>query len=457
MVRLAMIYHNIIQKFNSYTNKITFILVCLLVILLIVDTSVIKIYYFSFSQSPVSWRVDLFIIISIMCLVSLFLILQIMKQRSKHLRIRKSLHFDILHQVVTISQYLLAACIIFINLQVVISSGYITILLTIVTWISYITAITMLVVLAQKFFAWFKSDKNITVLIYAISSAVLAINAAFIIAFVTTILMNVPDYVQPHIGVGSPFFTLGPATGILNGGYVISSIISFMLWWVATTLVLRSYYEKTSRRYWFALVIPLVYFLIQFPPLFLSLFSAFNASQPILFSIIYTLVFTVTKPVGAILFGITFWIISRKISGNNVARNYMIISAYGLVLVFVSNQVAVLVSAPYPPFGLATTLFMGLASYLLLIGIYSSAISVAEDSKLRQTIRRLAVRETKFLDSIGTAQMQDELQRRVLRLVKEQRANLTLDTGVEPSLNEPEFKQYLYEVIEEIKRSSVRH
>lgn len=135
----------------------------------------------------------------------------------------------------------------------------------------------------------------------------------------------------------------------------------------------------------------------------------------------------------------------------------MIISAYGLVLVFVSNQVAVLVSAPYPPFGLATTLFMGLASYLLLIGIYSSAISVAEDSKLRQTIRRLAVRETKFLDSIGTAQMQDELQRRVLRLVKEQRANLTLDTGVEPSLNEPEFKQYLYEVIEEIKRSSVRH
>lgn len=53
--------------------------------------------------------------------------------------------------------------------------------------------------------------------------------------------------------------------------------------------------------------------------------------------------------------------------------------------------------------------------------------------------------------------MQDELQRRVLKLVKEQRANLTLDTGVEPSLNESELKQYLYETIEEIKRSSIRH
>ncbi len=450
-------YRNVIQKFNSYYNKLTFILVCLLVVLLIVDTSVIKIYYFSFNQSPVSWRVALFIIISSVYLVILFLISKIMKQRSEHLRTRKALHFDILHQAVTISQYLLTASIIFINLQIVVSSGYSTVLLTIATWISYITAIIMLVVLVQKFFAWFKSDRNIIVLSYALSSAMLAINAAFIVAFVTTILMNVPNYVQPHIGVGFPFFSLGPATDILNDGYVISSIISFMLWWVATILVLRSYYEKTNKRYWFILGIPLAYFLIQFPPLFLSLFSSFNASQPVLFSIIYTLVFTVTKPVGGILFGITFWVITRKISGNNVARNYMIISAYGLVLIFVSNQAAVLVSAPYPPFGLVTTSFMGISSYLLLIGIYSSAISVAEDSKLRQTIRKLAVRETKFLDSIGMAQMQDELQRRVMKLVKEQHTNLIQHTGVEPSLNEPELKQYLYDTMEEIKRSSIRH
>ncbi|MGA9844401.1 MAG: hypothetical protein WBQ25_19035 [Nitrososphaeraceae archaeon] len=82
---------------------------------------------------------------------------------------------------------------------------------------------------------------------------------------------------------------------------------------------------------------------------------------------------------------------------------------------------------------------------------------MAEDSKLRQTIRKLAVRETKFLDSIGMAQMQDELQRRVMKLVKEQHTNLIQHTGVEPSLNEPELKQYLYDTMEEIKRSSIRH
>ena len=64
-----------------------------------------------------------------------------------------------------------------------------------------------------------------------------------------------------------------------------------------------------------------------------------------------------------------------------------------------------LVSAPYPPFGLITSSFMGLSSYLLFVGIYSSAIYVAEDSKSRQTIRKTAIKEAKLLDSIGTAQI----------------------------------------------------
>jgi hypothetical protein len=53
--------------------------------------------------------------------------------------------------------------------------------------------------------------------------------------------------------------------------------------------------------------------------------------------------------------------------------------------------------------------------------------------------------------------MEDELQRRVMRLAKEQQEVLTQQTGVEPSLNETELKEYLYQTIQEIKRSSTRH
>jgi hypothetical protein len=51
----------------------------------------------------------------------------------------------------------------------------------------------------------------------------------------------------------------------------------------------------------------------------------------------------------------------------------------GFILLFISNQAIVLVEVPYPPFGLITASFMGLASYLILVGLYYTAISVGEE------------------------------------------------------------------------------
>jgi hypothetical protein len=62
-------------------------------------------------------------------------------------------------------------------------------------------------------------------------------------------------------------------------------------------------------------------------------------------------------------------------------KEYMTISAFGMMLLFTSNQPLGLTFLSYPPFGLATISFFGLASYLILIGVYSSAISVANDVK----------------------------------------------------------------------------
>lgn len=87
---------------------------------------------------------------------------------------------------------------------------------------------------------------------------------------------------------------------------------------------------------------------------------------------------------------------ARGISHKNVVRNYMVISAYGLVLLFASNQAIVLVTAPYPPFGLASASFVGLSSYLVVAGVYSSAISVSLDLALRRTIRKSVADQSKL-------------------------------------------------------------
>jgi hypothetical protein len=135
----------------------------------------------------------------------------------------------------------------------------------------------------------------------------------------------------------------------------------------------------------------------------------------------------------------------------------MIISAFGLILLFVSNQAVVLVTVPYPPFGLATISFLGLSSYLILVGVYASAISVSGDTELRKSIRKYAITESKLLDSIGSAQMEQQIQRRVIDMMKQNQDRLSNETGVEPSLSEVEVKQYLHEVIEEVRKGKTQN
>ena len=117
------------------------------------------------------------------------------------------------------------------------------------------------------------------------------------------------------------------------------------------------------------------YSLSQFQPLFLYSFAELRISDPVLFGIIYNLIFSVSKPAGGVLFGIAFWTVSRHLT-NKTVKTYMIISAYGMTLLFAADQPISLILIPYPPFGLVSICFMVMATYLVYLGIYSSALLV---------------------------------------------------------------------------------
>jgi hypothetical protein len=92
------------------------------------------------------------------------------------------------------------------------------------------------------------------------------------------------------------------------------------------------------------------------------------------------------------------------------------------------------------------------ASYFIMVGIYSSAISISEDSELRRSIRKFAIKESKLLDGIGIAHMEQEIQKRVLRLVKEQEETMVEQTGIQSSLDEQDMKLYLEQAINEVNK-----
>ena len=83
--------------------------------------------------------------------------------------------------------------------------------------------------------------------------------------------------------------------------------------------------------------------------------------------------------------------------------------------------------------------------------IYSAAISVSQDVKLRQSIRESVEKESELLGSIGFAHMEQEIQRMVIVMSKEYKDRLTKKTGLESSLNENEMKEYLNVVLNEIR------
>ena len=437
-----------------YHHKIIPVVVLVLIAALFVDTLLIRISELSRSPSTSLWKILVFIIIGVTYTTAQFLILGFVRQKSEEIRKTGTLYLNHIDKIVMIVQCVLAGVFSLTLLQIITTSYYDTLILTFAIATSYTLSITLMGLLAQHFLSWFRSKRDLVVLLYGLSSAMIACNAVFTLLLLGIIAPSMPAQVGEQIAGITRFIVTGSVTNSFNSVYVASSIVSFILLWTATAFLLRHYSQRFGRvKYWIIISLPLVYFLTQFPALFLNLFAPLLISNPAFFGIFFTLIFSLSNLSGGILFAIAFLIVARNLMNTSVVRNYMTITAYGLILLFLSNQGIILISAggSYPPFGLVTISFMGLSSYLIIIGIYSSAISVSQDVKLRKSIRNSVQEQSKILDSIGTAQMEQELERKVLMITREQQENMTEETGVQSSINEDEVRKYLDQVIREVK------
>jgi hypothetical protein len=199
------------------------------------------------------------------------------------------------------------------------------------------------------------------------------------------------------------------------------------------------------------MVVPLLYFLSQFQPLVSRVLFDYSSNNPVLFSFVYVLMQEVSTPVGGILFGLAFMLVARNIQNQRV-KGYLVISGIGLLLLLISYRPQEIVTAPFPPFGLLSASFMGLSSYLIFIGIYSSALSVSQDSNLRASIRKSVEAEVNFIGNIASAEMTRQLMETVLSKVKAVSEIIPSDTGIAMSLTDTEIKEYLNEVIDETRQ-----
>ena len=409
-----------------------------------------------YSQLVTSLGIIFFIAIAIVYILGQYFILRFVKDESKEIR-TKHLFIRVSHNAATVIQYALVATLIFIILEILLTSRYHTATLTAVTGISEMSTIAILTLFAQRFFSWFKSNrKSIVVLLYGLSFVINAFSVSLIsmnelIIFSQKQISAEYAIITPQSKVVFPSDSFEPGSLLANlfETYQYTDLISFALLMAATAILLHHYSSKLGRvKFWVIILLPMLYRV----SMSLENFGVITPTQEQYFY--WYLYASLNSTAGGILFGIAFFSIAKTIRQDSAVRQYMIIAAYGFILMFISNQVT-LTATSYPPYGVATMSLLVLASYMIFVGLYSTALSVSQDTKLRQYIRRLTTKDTSLLNSIGTAQMEQELQRTVKgfeNIVEQQEKEMKEQSGVESSISQEDVHEYLQQVVEEVSK-----
>jgi hypothetical protein len=205
--------------------------------------------------------------------------------------------------------------------------------------------------------------------------------------------------------------------------------------------------------FWTILSLPLIYYSINFlyPLIFGSILFDYLTLDPFTVSITLTAFVSLARPIGGLTFGIVFWRISRRLSYEKKIRTYMIISGWGVLLLFATNQATSQTVVPYPPFGLATSTALILATYLMLLGIYNSAKLVSVNADLRRSIYKHAF-ESRLLNLIGTAELDREMQKTVATILQDKEIT-EMNVEKDFDLDAEELKRHLELVIKEVKKT----
>jgi hypothetical protein len=389
-----------------------------------------------------------FILIAVIFATTQYFILDYVKQLNRETRQRVP-HLTRLHTGISVAQYLLAVVVAIVILQILFIQQYNIVSLYIVYAISYGLWIVTLAILARAFFSWYRFSKNAVVLIFALSMIAYVINGVAglfeysdMLGQQKSIITSVDVAYFPEFSIES----VGSQIGVINNA---ASSAAYILTWIGTVKMLYPYIKKLGKiKFWTIMGVAMVYYLSIFPLFVLGYFTPSENVD----AMTNILIFSLAGLLSGIIFGAAFYSVARTLRRGSDLRNHMIVAAYGFVLFYIAGSASAS-QAAYPPFGIISVSFIGLSCYLIYAGLYSSAVTVSQDTTLRLSIKKSITDQAKFLHGMGSAHMEQELQSTVMEIAKKHSDVLTEKTGVESSMTENDIKEYMAMVMEEIHKT----
>lgn len=431
------------------TKRVSLIFILVFTAVAVIDLTAVNFFTYSGVELPTSANITLFVIFSATFAISSILLLNsVRKLISKSNGLPSKLkRFQV---IIFATQILMVAIILVIVLQMLIMNKYSLLLLQGSTYLTHISALLFLIFLVSIFVGWLKSRRNYIIMLYTISFSLISFNV-----FISMIYLEY-QYTFTNSPLRKPYPVssyvtrqeITPWSESLATTFDVLSLSSFFVIWVATVILLSQYRFKLGRAKYFGLLfIPLIYYLFPFQGYFGNIFSSFVIDSPVAFGIIYVLTFSATKQVGALLFGLAFWTASSLVAKDGVSKS-LLISAIGMAMLFGSVDIATLQYRLYPPFGLVTEAFMPIGSYLLFIGIFTSATGVARDTNLRKEFYKSAKSQLGLLKTIGITQMENELLKEYKPLLDRSK---TMEKYEYQQIEQEEVKEIIHDVLIELQ------
>jgi hypothetical protein len=330
---------------------------------------------------------------------------------------------------ILINQLVVASILFVIYGQIMTTTSYYNNLVYAIIYISLGTSIFFLLVTGIRFIHWYVRKRNYVVFLYGITMIFLLINTLVALFYLYQVSLSINDIVTDsscRVMYGS-LYNVNPDLNIaLSNTYDLTSVISFVLAWLVSILMIKQYFRHKNRLvYWLLVILPLIFFLSRYE-VGLYYFMSNQASEMLQAIEVASTAFereplqTIINSnlqLGGALFGVVFFVVALKTPSHSDLRKALIFTGIGMLFLFAAKDISALIISAYPPLGAISIGFLGIASFLVYLGTYNTAKLTTRDMKFREYLRSKIETDLALLKSISSSQNQIDIEKKVKHLV----------------------------------------
>ena len=300
--------------FSQHEHGSILILILFCSIILVLDSIIVSVYS-NITKDPEPFFNNLLFTFFIICFISINFIF--IRYSRNHLYILKPSRnfFKFIRWTIISTQIIISLFLIYISLHLFAFKNYELLLLSLIIYFSYISAIGYLTILTYLFITWYRSNRSYIILIYVIVFSMIILNIILSLIYLSNELFQHDPVVKlRHIKIMiSEFSFYGSTLQFIIYLNTYFSLISFIGLWIPTIFLLRTYSKRVGKiKYWILICIPLLYFLLPFLIYEFSLLDNLFLEYGKPFNLFISIFLGPYKQLGGILFGLTYLISAKK-------------------------------------------------------------------------------------------------------------------------------------------------